>query len=126
MIQDYRDLEVWNKAMDLVVYVYGESQKFPQYELHGLTGQLRRAVVSIPSNIAEGRSRTFTTEFIQYLSLARGSLAEVETYLNIATRLGYLTQRSEADLTAHIEVIEEMLAALKTSCAKEGLCQPVH
>lgn len=126
MARDYRDLEVWNEAMELVIHVYAESQNFPGHELNGLTSQLRHAVVSIPTNIAEGRSRSFTSEFIQYLSIAQGSLAEVETYLNIATRLGYLTQQGEAVLTTHIEVIEGMLAALKTSCAREGLCQLVH
>ena len=126
MIRDYRGLEVWNEAMQLVIRVYGASQKFPQHELNGLTGQLRRAVISIPCHIAEGRCRSFNSEFMEYLSLAWGSLAEVETYLSIAARLGYLGQQNEADLITHIELVEGMLMALKTSGRKERPCQPVH
>ncbi len=126
MIRDFRNLNVWNEAVELAIQVYAASQNFPQHELRGLTGQLRRAAVSIPCNIAQGRSRRFSSEFIQYLSIARGLLAEVQTYLGIAARLGYLSPQSEIDLNAQIEVIVGMLATLSISCGKEGLCQTVH
>ena len=107
-IRSYRDLEVWKRAMDLVVMCYESSQHFPPSEVYGLTGQLRRAAVSVPSNIAEGRERKYTKEFIQYLSIAYGSLAELETHIQIAYRLGYISaecQDSLLDKTAEIGII---------------------
>ncbi len=86
----YRELDVWQKAMDLVVACYEASGDFPNYEIYGLTSQLRRAAVSVPANIAEGRGRQHTAEFIQHLSIATGSLAELETHIEIAQRLGYI------------------------------------
>ena len=90
-VQSYKDLIVWQKALDLVEIVYQVTNAFPKEELYGLTNQLRRAAVSIPSNIAEGHARCSTQEFHRFLSIARGSLAEVETQLLIAQRLGYLS-----------------------------------
>jgi four helix bundle protein len=92
VVNCYKDLIVWQKAMDLTEMVYQATKAFPREELYGLTNQVRRAAVSIPSNIAEGQARQSTAEFRNFLSLARGSLAEVETQLMIAQRLGYLTQ----------------------------------
>ena len=91
-VKSYQDLIVWQKAMDLVQMVYETTKQFPKDELYALTNQLRRAAVSIPSNIAEGHARQSTAEFRNFLSIARGSLAEVETQLRIATRLNYMTQ----------------------------------
>lgn len=85
---------VWQKAMLLVTKVYLCSQSFPKTEIYGLTAQLRRAAVSIPSNIAEGQGRTSTGEFKQFLGHARGSLLEVETQLQIAASLEYLSSES--------------------------------
>lgn len=90
MIQSYRDLFVWQKAMDLVVAYYGATEQFPKTEIYGFTGQLRRAAVSIPSNIAEGRGRQHLSEFIHFLHTAQGSLAELETQIQIAQRLNYI------------------------------------
>ena len=90
-VQSYKDLIVWRKAIDMVDMIYQITRNFPKEELYGLTNQLRRAAVSIPSNIAEGHARASTAEFLRFLSIARGSLAEVETQLLIAQRLGYLT-----------------------------------
>jgi len=90
MAQNYRDLIAWQKAMDLVEYVYGATAAFPPDERFGLTSQVRRAVVSVPSNIAEGQGRRSRSEFIHFLSVAHGSLRETETQLLIAIRLGYL------------------------------------
>src|ERR1022692_2758063 len=90
MGESYRDLIAWRKAMDLVTDVYGVTQAFPRNELYGLTNQLRRAAVSVPSNIAEGQARFSRKEFHHFLSQARGSLAEIETQLTIAENLGYV------------------------------------
>ena len=87
-IQSYRDLIVWQRAMELVVDVYGMTRSFPECERYGLSSQLRRSAVSIPSNIAEGQGRLTRGEFRQFLGHARGSLSEVETQVSIATRLG--------------------------------------
>jgi four helix bundle protein len=90
MGESYRDLIAWRKAMDLVTDVYRVTQAFPRDELYGLTNQLRRAAVSVPSNIAEGQARFSRKEFHHFLSQARGSLVEIETQLTIAENLGYL------------------------------------
>jgi four helix bundle protein len=90
MVQKYRDLVAWNKAMELVTEIYRVTHNFPKEELFGLMSQLRRAAVSIPSNIAEGKGRLSKGEFRQFLGNARGSLAEVETQILIAQNLSYL------------------------------------
>jgi len=91
-IQSYRQLVVWQKAMSLVKEVYQLTKDFPKEETYGLTGQIRRAAVSIPSNIAEGQGRDSTKEFLHHLSIAYGSLMEVETQLLIAESLNYLDE----------------------------------
>ena len=90
-VKNYQELIAWQKAMDLVVKVYTISKAFPREEVYALTNQLRRAAVSIPSNIAEGQGRRTTADFIRHLSISYGSLREVETQTLIATRLRYLT-----------------------------------
>jgi four helix bundle protein len=92
MVQSYRDLVAWNKAMELVTEIYRVTRNFPKEELFGLMSQLRRAAVSIPSNIAEGKGRLSKGEFRQFLGNARGSLAEVETQILIAQNLSYLDE----------------------------------
>src|SRR5258707_10889942 len=105
IVQSYRDLIVWKKAMTLVLDVYRSTQGFPKIETYGLVSQLRRAAVSIPSNIAEGQARLSTAEFKQSLGHARGSLMEVETYILLAQELGYLEDdRSESLLAGTAEV----------------------
>ena len=86
----YRELEIWKKGIELVKIVYKITENFPQKEVFGLTNQMRRAVVSIPSNIAEGQARHHTKEFVQFLYQALGSLAELDTQIIIAKELGYL------------------------------------
>jgi len=93
MGQSYRELIVWQKAMGFVMEVYAATKSFPRDELYGLATQLRRAAVSVPSNIAEGQARYSPREFHQFLSHARGSLVEIETQLMIAQNLGYLTEQ---------------------------------
>lgn len=90
MKQHYKDLIAWQKAMDLVVDIYEQTQRFPREELYGLVTQMRRAAVSIPSNIAEGQCRLTRGEFRQFLGHARGSIGELHTQVLIAQRLGYL------------------------------------
>jgi four helix bundle protein len=87
-IQSFRDLKVWQKSMELTVAVYGLTQSFPREETFGLTSQLRRSAISIPSNIAEGQGRLNTREFQQFLGIARGSNCELQTQLEIARRIG--------------------------------------
>lgn len=90
-VRSYRDLVAWQKAMRLVIDVYRCTQSFPKAEIYGLTAQLRRAAVSVPSNIAEGQGRASIGEFKQFLCHARGSLLEIETQLQIAQSLEYLS-----------------------------------
>jgi len=89
-LKTHKDLDAWRKSLDLVEMVYKVTKAFPQEEMYGLKSQLRRAAVSIPSNIAEGAARGSKKEFIQFLHVALGSLSEVETQLVIAKRLDYL------------------------------------
>jgi four helix bundle protein len=104
-VKNYSELIAWQKAMDLVETVYTASRRFPKDEAFGLTIQLRRAVVSVPSNIAEGQGRKSRAEFLHHLSIAFGSLREVETQLVIARRLQYLTsQETERALAQSTEV----------------------
>ena len=90
-IKSYKDLKVWHKAMDLTVEVYRLVKFLPKEETYALSDQMRRAVVSIPSNIAEGHGRTSTREFLRFLSIARGSQTELETQLQICERLNYIS-----------------------------------
>jgi len=90
-ISSHRDLIVWQKAMDLVVPLSDLSRSFPREEIYGLTSQIRRAIVSVPSNIAEGQGRGVGNEFARHLRISRGLLQEVETQLIVAERLQYLT-----------------------------------
>ena len=116
-IKTYKELIVWQKAMDLAEAVHRLSKSFPKEELYGLTSQLRRAAVSVPSNIAEGQARQSTAEFRNFLSIAQGSLAEVETQLLLALRFGYLTQQQAASSLDLREEISKMLFALRSKLA---------
>jgi len=93
----YKELIVWQKAMKMVTEVYLATQTFPKEELYGLVSQMRRAAVSIPSNIAEGQGRRSRGEFRQFVGIARGSLAELETQIEIAKNLGYLSRAHTID-----------------------------
>jgi four helix bundle protein len=90
MGESYRDLIAWRKGMELVTEIYRATLSFPRHEIYGLTSQLRRAAVSVPSNIAEGQAHFSQKEFHRFLSHARGSLVEIETQIMIAENLGYL------------------------------------
>jgi four helix bundle protein len=111
-VKSYKDLIVWQKAMDLVELVYQATKAFPREELYGLTNQLRRAAVSVPSNIAEGQARNSTAEFRHFLSIARGSLAEVDTQLHIAHRLRYIETAKLQEIQAVQIEVNKMTNAL--------------
>ena len=119
-VRSYRDLLVWQKAIDLVVECYRASDGFPKSELYGLTSQLRRAVVSVPANIAEGRGRRSTNAFLHFLDIAYGSLVEVETLLEIASRLAFLAPDVHQNLTACAAEIGRMLNGLIASLEQKA------
>jgi four helix bundle protein len=108
----YRKLIVWQKAMDLVELIYQLTKHFPKEELYALASQIRRAAVSIPSNIAEGQARKSTAEFRNFLSIAQGSRAELETQILIAMRLKYLTPKQAEPSMALLNELSRMLNAL--------------
>ena len=108
-------MEVWKKSIDWAERIYRVSSGFPPEEKYGLTSQMRRAAVSVAANIAEGAARTGTGEFLRFLSVASGSMAEVETFLILAGRLGYLTEADRQALEAEAQEIGRMLGGLKRS-----------
>jgi four helix bundle protein len=111
MSQDYRDLNVWNKAIELTVCIYKLTQSFPSSELYGLTAQLRRAGVSIASNIAEGRGRLSAAEFRQFLGVAQGSTYELQTQLIVAKSLGF----GGSELLLHAESLSNEISKMLAS-----------
>jgi len=113
MGNSYRDLDVWQRAMDLVVVCYGLTKAFPPSELHGLTGQLQRAAVSVPADIAEGQARQHAKEFRQHLAIASGSLAELETHILIAKRLGYLRSAVVQEVLTRTDQVGRMITGLR-------------
>lgn len=114
-IKSYRDLETWKKAMDLVEEVYKETKSLPKEETYGLLSQIRRAAVSIPSNIAEGQGRDSTKEFLHHLSFAYGSLCELQTQLLLACRLGYLSQQAYDHLEDSSSCVARLINGLSNS-----------
>ncbi len=108
----HRDLEAWKEAMSLAEGVYGVSSSFPAAELYGLTSQMRRAAVSIPSNISEGAARNSKKEFSHFLGVTLGSLAELETQLILSERLGYVTEDS---LLKRLGRVRALVLGLKRS-----------
>jgi len=115
MSNNYRDLNVWKKAIQLVKMIYKASQNFPKSEIYGLTSQIRRAAVSVPSNVAEGQMRGTKTEFKRFLDIAKGSLAELETQVTIAKELDYIKGKVESELLEESNHIIRMLQNLKKS-----------
>ena len=110
----YQDLVVWQKSMDLVEGVYRLSESFPLEETYGLTNQVRRASVSVPSNIAEGHARKSTAEFKRFLSIAQGSLAETGTQLLLSGRLSYASESEIEPLLGLSTEISKMLSSLQS------------
>lgn len=118
-VRSYRDLDVWQCAMDLVNMVYKLTANFPVTERYGLVSQLQRASVSIPSNIAEGHARDSTREYLRFISIALGSLAELETQLLLAVRLELVTEQKVNDAMSLTERISMMLHRLQASLRKK-------
>ena len=119
-VNSFRDLRVWQAGMDLVETVYRLSDGFPAKEMYGLTNQMRRSAVSIPSNIAEGHTREHSKEYLHHISIAQASLAELQTQLEIAARLKYL---SDEELSAAIDQavsLSRQLYALRNALVKRG------
>jgi len=118
-IRSFRDLVAWQKAMLLVTEIYRVTRRFPSEEMFGLVSQMRRAAVAIPSNIAEGQARASTGEFRQFLGHARGSLAELETQIQIAKNLNYLSEAQTSALSETAmevgRILNGLIAALKKS-----------
>ncbi len=117
--KNYRDLLVWQKAMDLVEDVYRVTKPFPREEIYGLTAQLRRAAVSIPSNIAEGQGRRSDREFLNFLSIAHASLREVETQILIAQRLKYVNEDKKSELFEQTSEVGRLLNGLMRSLERK-------
>lgn len=121
-VLSYRELVVWQKAMDFVAEVYRATRAFPKEELYGITSQLRRAAVSIPSNIGEGQGRQTTGEFRQFLGQARGSLLETETQILLSERLGYLDIKTADNMLEQASEVGRILNGLLASL--EGSHRP--
>jgi four helix bundle protein len=111
-VQKYEDLIVWQKAIDLVVEVYSLAKLLPNDEMYALSNQMKRAAVSIPSNIAEGQERSSTNDFVRFLHIAKGSKGELETQLLICVRLNYLTQSQIVNAQNLLIEIGKMLNAI--------------
>jgi four helix bundle protein len=121
MVQSFRDLKVWQKSIEMAVVIYRLTQEFPRDEIYGLTSQMRRAVVSIPSNIAEGHGRLGRNEYRQFLGVARGSNFELQTQLEIARALGKGDSRllDEAEGLSH--EVGKMIYGILDSIKDKGL-----
>jgi len=115
MMAGYRDLIVWQKSMDLVVAVYQISSLLPKTETYGLVSQIRRAAISIPSNIAEGRGRESNGDYCRFLSIAYGSLCDVETQFEIAVRLGFVQQETIVQILSNCSEVARLLRGLQKS-----------
>ena len=120
MAKHYKDLIAWQKAMDLVQVVYDATDAFPKREVYSLTDQIRRAAVSIPSNIAEGQAHYSHREFLHFLRHSRGSLAELETQLIIAQRRTYLSEAAASELLKRANELSRILSGLIRSLEEEG------
>ena len=113
--RSYQDLIVWKKSINLVTKIYNYTLSFPREEKFGITSQMRRAGTSISANIAEGQARQSKKEFVQFLSIAQGSLAELETFLIISRNLGFLNQANSEELLNDCSEIAKLLYRLKKS-----------
>lgn len=111
-MNSYRDLIVWQKSMDVVTLVYKISKLFPDNEKFGLTSQIKRSSVSVPSNIAEGYGRNYTKDYIRFLNIARGSLYEMQTQLQVALNLNFVDESALDEINSLSKEVEKMLNSL--------------
>lgn len=119
VVKNYKDLIAWQKAMDIVEFVYNATNNFPNEEKYVLTSQIRRSAISIPSNIAEGSSRSSTKEFIRFLDIAKDSLKELETQMLIAERLKLIDKNEIKNLLEKTEEVGRIMYYLKISLLKK-------
>ena len=119
-VASYRDLLVWQAAVDLAVACYSHTGSFPRNEEFGLTSQIRRAATSIAANIAEGNGRESTGVYVQFLRISQGSLKELETHLIVATKVGMMNEEAAAGLLKRTEDIGKMLRALIRTLQKRS------
>ncbi len=119
-IKSYRDLRVWQAAMDLSVRIYRLSQDFPKQETYGLTSQMRRAVITIPSRIAEGHTREHLKDYLHLVGLAQATLAELETQVQLSGRLGYLAEEAVGQTLEQAESLGRQLYALRNALMRNG------
>lgn len=122
-IKHYRELLVWQKAMSLTKAIYEVSAIFPKDELYGLSAQVRRCAVSVPSNIAEGHNRDSLRDYLRFLSIAQGSLAELETQISLACMLNYIVPSEETELLQQADEVGKMLRGLQIRL-NEKLLEP--
>ena len=126
-LSSYRDLIVWQKSMDLTVKIYALTRRFPAVERYGITSQMRRAASSIPANIAEGQARRSTGEFVQSLGVARGSLAELESFLILSTKLEMTNSDNSEHLLSDCAEIDKMLnASIKSLATRHSPLATIH
>lgn len=114
-ISSYRDLKAWQIGMDVVETVYSVTRSFPKHELYGLSGQMQRAAISIPANLAEGHARDSLKEFLHHVAIALGSLAELETQLILAQRLRYLESDNATGLLSQLDELGKVIRGLQKS-----------
>ncbi len=114
-VRNHRDLLVWQRAMELVVECYQLTRSFPKSETYGLSSQLQRAAVSIPANVAEGHGRRSTKSYLQFLSIAAGSLCELDTHIELAHRLGYVLEENLQPVQQLMDEVGRMLTGLRRS-----------
>lgn len=119
-MNNYKDLKVWQKSVDLAVKVYEITREFPREEIYGLTSQLRRCAVSIPSNIAEGAGRNTKNDFKNFLGISHGSSCELDTQLIIANKIDFLNESTLASLQKELLEIQKMNWALKNSLSRSS------
>jgi len=121
MLKNYKELNVWQKSYKLCLHTYKITKHFPKDEMYGLTSQIRRSAVSIPSNIAEGYGRKTTLEYVRFLYIAYGSVCELETQMMISGDLGYVEKESLKELREEIGDVESMLKAMIKSLENKHL-----
>jgi four helix bundle protein len=111
-MKSHKDLDIWRRSVDLVTFIYNVTKSFPKEEIYGLTNQIRRAAISIPSNISEGAARNHSKEFIQFLYIALGSLSELETQLIIAVNLSFLSNEDSIKIQNELTELRKMILGL--------------
>lgn len=117
--RQHRKLDVWKMSMEFVREIYQVTESFPKSEVYGLTSQMRRSAISIPSNLAEGAARKGTKEFSQFLNIAQGSISELDTQIELSLMLSYIDKRIYEDLMEKLNAISKMLFGLSRSLSKK-------